>query len=47
LLLTQCQVFLWRVPENFTVRPDADADDIQDIAPVGKLAGHPKYEIPA
>ncbi|GLI80339.1 coronin-like protein crn1 [Penicillium ochrochloron] len=36
------KVFLWRVPENFTVRPDADADDIQDIAPVGKLAGHPK-----
>ncbi|KAJ5585597.1 Actin-binding protein [Penicillium hispanicum] len=36
------KVFLWRVPENFTVRPDADADDIQDIAPVGKLSGHPK-----
>ncbi|OOQ90605.1 Coronin-like protein crn1 [Penicillium brasilianum] len=36
------KVFLWRVPENFTVRPDVDADDIQDIAPVGKLAGHPK-----
>ncbi|KAJ5195571.1 Actin-binding protein [Penicillium cinerascens] len=36
------KVFLWRVPENFTVRPDADADDIKDIAPVGKLNGHPK-----
>jgi coronin-1B/1C/6 len=36
------QVFLWRVPDNFTVRPDADADDIKDIAPVGKLSGHPK-----
>ncbi|KAJ5627272.1 hypothetical protein N7528_004699 [Penicillium herquei] len=36
------KVLLWRVPENFTVRPDADADDIQDIAPVGKLSGHPK-----
>ncbi|KAJ5160916.1 uncharacterized protein N7482_007920 [Penicillium canariense] len=36
------KVFLWRVPENFTVRPDAEADDIQDIAPVGKLSGHPK-----
>lgn len=29
------------------MRPDADADDIQDIAPVGKLAGHPKYETTA
>ncbi|KAJ5123749.1 hypothetical protein N7448_009846 [Penicillium atrosanguineum] len=36
------KVFLWRVPENFTVRPDVEADDIQDIAPVGKLSGHPK-----
>ncbi|OQD70249.1 hypothetical protein PENDEC_c025G01991 [Penicillium decumbens] len=36
------KVFLWRVPENFTVRPDAEADDIKDIAPVGKLSGHPK-----
>ncbi|CAG7920204.1 unnamed protein product [Penicillium olsonii] len=36
------KVFLWRVPENFTVRPDVNADDIQDLAPVGKLSGHPK-----
>ncbi|KAJ5533003.1 hypothetical protein N7494_009555 [Penicillium frequentans] len=36
------KVFLWRVPDNFTVRPDLDADDIQDIAPVGKLSGHSK-----
>ncbi|KAI9376060.1 hypothetical protein BJX61DRAFT_491912 [Aspergillus egyptiacus] len=36
------RVFLWRVPEGFTVTPDVDADDIQDIAPVGKLSGHPK-----
>ncbi|KAL5001285.1 hypothetical protein BDV10DRAFT_160365 [Aspergillus recurvatus] len=36
------RVFLWRVPEGFTVSPDVDADDIQDIAPVGKLSGHPK-----
>lgn len=36
------KVFLWRVPENFTVRPEADADDIQDLAPIGKLSGHPK-----
>ncbi|KAJ5613360.1 hypothetical protein N7510_006554 [Penicillium lagena] len=36
------KVLLWRVPENFTVRSDADPDDIKDIAPVGKLTGHPK-----
>ncbi|KAE8150367.1 hypothetical protein BDV25DRAFT_154594 [Aspergillus avenaceus] len=35
-------VLLWRVPDNFTLRPEVDADDIQDIAPVGKLSGHPK-----
>ncbi|KAE8556929.1 hypothetical protein EYB25_001635 [Talaromyces marneffei] len=36
------KVFLWRVPDNFTVRPDVDADQVQDISPVGKLSGHPK-----
>ncbi|KAJ5179944.1 Actin-binding protein [Penicillium capsulatum] len=36
------KVFLWRVPDNFTLRPDVDPDDVQDIAPVGKLSGHPK-----
>ncbi|CAG8151342.1 unnamed protein product [Penicillium salamii] len=36
------KVLLWRVPENFTVRPDVNADDVQDLAPVGKLSGHPK-----
>ncbi|BCR96572.1 coronin [Aspergillus luchuensis] len=36
------KVFLWRVPENFTLRPDLDPDEIQDVAPVGKLSGHPK-----
>ncbi|KAJ5795937.1 uncharacterized protein N7518_004477 [Penicillium psychrosexuale] len=36
------KVFLWRVPENFTVRPEVEADDIQDLAPIGKLSGHPK-----
>ncbi|EKV06640.1 Actin-binding protein, putative [Penicillium digitatum] len=36
------KVFLWRVPENFTVRPEVDADDIKDLAPIGKLSGHPK-----
>ncbi|ETN39490.1 uncharacterized protein HMPREF1541_05715 [Cyphellophora europaea CBS 101466] len=36
------KVFLWRVPDNFTVRPDLPADEIEDVAPVGKLSGHSK-----
>ncbi|PYH96099.1 coronin-like protein crn1 [Aspergillus ellipticus CBS 707.79] len=36
------KVFLWRVPENFSLHADIDPDEIQDVAPVGKLAGHPK-----
>ncbi|EIT75120.1 actin-binding protein Coronin, containing WD40 repeat protein [Aspergillus oryzae 3.042] len=36
------KALLWRVPENFTLRPDVDLDHVQDIAPVGKLSGHPK-----
>ncbi|KKZ68128.1 hypothetical protein EMCG_06185 [[Emmonsia] crescens] len=34
------KVFLWRVPENFTLH--TDAEEIADIAPVGKLSGHPR-----
>ncbi|KAK2748669.1 Coronin-like protein crn1 [Onygenales sp. PD_40] len=34
------KVFLWRVPENFSLY--TDADEITDIAPVGKLSGHPR-----
>lgn len=44
LRLTVTQVFLWRVPENFTVRPDVESDDVQDVSPVGKLSGHPRSE---
>ncbi len=36
------KVFLWRVPENFSLKLDIPADEIEDIAPVGKLSGHPK-----
>lgn len=36
------KIFLWRVPENFTLHPDVPPDDIQDIDPVGKLSGHPR-----
>ncbi|EQL38355.1 hypothetical protein RJZ56_002751 [Blastomyces dermatitidis] len=34
------KVFLWRVPENFTLH--VDAEEIADIGPVGKLSGHPR-----
>jgi coronin-1B/1C/6 len=34
---------LWRVPDDFTLHIDLPADEIQDIAPIGKLSGHPKY----
>ncbi|BCR89326.1 coronin [Aspergillus chevalieri] len=36
------KICLWRVPENFTIRPDIEPDQIQDVTPVGKLSGHPK-----
>ncbi|KIV90484.1 hypothetical protein PV10_07786 [Exophiala mesophila] len=36
------KVFLWRVPDDFTLHLDIPADEIEDIAPVGKLSGHPK-----
>ncbi|CRG83415.1 Coronin-like protein crn1 [Talaromyces islandicus] len=36
------KVFLWRVPDNFTIRPDVESDDVQDVSPVGKLSGHPR-----
>ncbi|KAF9891645.1 Coronin-like protein crn1 [Aspergillus nanangensis] len=36
------KVFLWRVPDDFTVTPDVAPDDVRDISPVGKLSGHPK-----
>ena len=36
------KVFLWRVPDDFTLYSDLKPDEIKDIAPVGKLSGHPK-----
>lgn len=36
------KVFLWRVPDNFTLHSDVPADEIKDVAPIGKLSGHPK-----
>ncbi|QIX01010.1 hypothetical protein AMS68_006527 [Peltaster fructicola] len=32
------KVFLWKVPENFTLH--TDAEEIEDVKPVGKLSGH-------
>ncbi|KAI1955800.1 Coronin-like protein crn1 [Ophidiomyces ophidiicola] len=34
------KIFLWRVPDGFTLH--SDADSVSDIAPVGKLSGHPR-----
>lgn len=31
---------IWKVPRDFTVRPDLAADDIQDVAPASRLSGH-------
>jgi len=36
------KVFLWRVPDGFTLHLDVPADEVQDVSPVGKLSGHPK-----
>ena len=36
------KVFLWRVPDNFQLRVDVPADEVKDVAPVGKLSGHPR-----
>ncbi|KAI9737030.1 MAG: Coronin-like protein crn1 [Cirrosporium novae-zelandiae] len=33
------KVFLWRVPEGFTLQTEPEHDPV-DVAPVGKLAGH-------
>lgn len=32
------KVFLWQVPEGFTLH--TDAEEIEDVAPVSKLTGH-------
>lgn len=36
------KIFLWRVPDGFTLHSDLKPDEIKDIAPIGKLSGHPK-----
>jgi coronin-1B/1C/6 len=32
------QAFIWKVPEGFTLY--TDAEEVTDVAPVSKLAGH-------
>lgn len=36
------KVFIWRVPKDFTVHSALKPDDIQDVAPISKLSGHPR-----
>lgn len=36
------KVALWKVPDNFTVRPDLKPNDVEDIQPISKLPGHPR-----
>lgn len=35
------KVFLWHVPEGFTLH--IDAEEIEDVAPVSKLTGHSRW----
>lgn len=35
------KVFLWEVPEDFTLH--TDAEEITDVSPMFKLAGHSRY----
>lgn len=35
------QVFVWKVPEDFTLH--TDADEPTDVSPVHKLSGHTRY----
>jgi len=35
------KVFIWQVPKGFTLY--TDAEEIEDVAPVGKLTGHSRF----
>jgi hypothetical protein len=35
------KVFIWQVPQGFTLY--SDAEEIEDVSPVGKLSGHSRY----
>ncbi|KAL9058445.1 MAG: hypothetical protein Q9162_001740 [Coniocarpon cinnabarinum] len=36
------KVALWKVPEDFTLKSKKKPDEIEDVSPVSKLAGHPR-----
>lgn len=36
------KVFLWKVPDNFSLR--TDAEEVEDVKPVGKLSGHARWD---
>lgn len=36
------RVFVWHVPKDFTLH--TDAEEVVDVAPVSKLAGHSRWE---
>ena len=36
------QVFLWKVPDGFTLQTD-NPEEIADVSPVSRLAGHSRY----
>ena len=36
------KVALWKVPQDFTLRPNKKPDDIEDVQPISKLSGHPR-----
>jgi hypothetical protein len=43
-VLSYVQVFIWRVPEGFTLY--SDAEEPADVTPIAKLAGHTRYSKP-
>lgn len=38
---SRSQVFVWKVPEDFSLH--TDADEPTDVSPVHKLSGHTRY----
>jgi hypothetical protein len=45
MLTRSClQVFIWRVPQDFSLY--SDADEPADVSPIHKLSGHTRYVVP-
>ena len=36
------KIALWKVPQDFSVRPNVKSDEVEDVSPVSKLSGHPR-----